>query len=374
MFNFFSRGKSEKLLTEMRRRLSDNISALSAERGRLTIVLSSMSEAVIAVDNNGRLTFANPAAERIFNFLEPQVLGKTPRESLFNNEIADLFSRALASGGKISAEITTITPLQGVFLAQAGPILGNKGEILGVVTVLHDITELKKLENYRTEFIANVSHELKTPLTAIRSFVETLLGGAINDQKHNRDFLRKIDKHAGNLSALIDDILTLSRLETKRERIPFSPVDLKQILRRAIETVQEKAHKKNVRIEKMCRGENFTILGIEDHLYHAFLNLLDNALNYTDAGGKISINCEFLSDAVKITISDTGIGISAEHLPRLFERFYRVDKARARDLGGTGLGLAIVKHVMNLHNGSVAVTSTPGRGSEFTLDFPLANR
>jgi len=368
----FSQRKVKRILNDMREQLANNYRALSTERSRLAMVLSSMTEAVIAVDNSSRIIFANPAAEKLFNFLEPLVLGKTPRECLLNNEIADLIGQALKDRNRVEAEISTLLPIQGVFWAKAGPIKNEAGDILGIMCVLSDLTELKKLEAYRSEFVANVSHELKTPLTAIRNFVETLLAGAINDKDHNIQFLEKIDKHAVNLSALIDDILELTKLENKRELGPFAPVDIKEVLKRAVETIESKARKKGILIEKSCSGESFLVLGIEDHLYRALLNLLDNALNYSDTGGKIMISCQKIDGQIKISIADTGMGISSDHLPRLFERFYRIDSARSRQLGGTGLGLAIVKHVMNIHQGTVSVESELGKGSIFTLSFPAA--
>jgi two-component system phosphate regulon sensor histidine kinase PhoR len=242
---------------------------------------------------------------------------------------------------------------------------------LGAVCVLYDITEIRKLENYRSEFVANVSHELKTPLTAIRSFVETLLGGAIDDKERNVEFLQKIEKHAVNLSQLIDDILEISRLESKTEIGPFDTVSLNRIVLRVIDIVTEKAKKKQIQIKFASPGREPMIMGIEDHLYRAVLNLLDNAVNYTPEGGMVTITCEIEGNNLLLKVADTGIGIPTEHLPRIFERFYRVDKARSRDLGGTGLGLAIVKHVMTLHHGTVSVESEEGKGTVFTLIFLL---
>lgn len=228
------------------------------------------------------------------------------------------------------------------------------------------------MEGYRSEFVANVSHELKTPLTAIKSYVETLISGAIDDKEHSREFLQKIDRHASNLSALIDDILEISRLESNRELPKFSRIDITRTVSRAVDDISEKAKKRGIVLESACRESKVAIFGIEDHVYRAVMNLLDNAVNYTSSGGKVTVSCVKEEDAVRISVSDTGIGIAGGHLPRIFERFYRVDSARSREAGGTGLGLAIVKHVMNIHNGSVSVESREGVGSTFTLTFPVA--
>ncbi|HTY12764.1 MAG TPA: ATP-binding protein, partial [Candidatus Omnitrophota bacterium] len=293
-------------------------------------------------------------------------------EAIKNNEISDLIDASLRSGDKVEREIDIITPISGSFIAIASPIRDESGRVLGAVCVLHDTTETKKLMQYRSEFVANVSHELKTPLTAIRNYVETLLGGAIDDRENNRDFLGKIDKHALNLSALIDDLLEISKLESRKELGPYVKVDIEKVIGRALETVQEKARKKDIAIEKHCAAGEAFVSGLEDHLYRAVLNLIDNAVNYTGEGGRIEIGCAKNDDKVEISVADNGIGIAEEHLPRIFERFYRVDKARSRDLGGTGLGLAIVKHVANIHNGSVTVESAEGKGSRFIITLPAA--
>lgn len=226
-------------------------------------------------------------------------------------------------------------------------------------------------EKYRAEFVANVSHELKTPLTAIRSCVDTLMEGAIDDKKYNRTFLYKIDKHVNNLSSLIDDILEVSRLESNQEHGQFVRFDVDKIVQRAIETVAENARSKRIIIEKIGASGQYYINGIEDQVYRALLNILDNAINYTGEGGKVRIFCSQKNDNVFLSVVDNGIGISEKHLARIFERFYRVDRARSRELGGTGLGLAIVKHIINTHGGEVLVKSEVGEGSKFTLKFPL---
>ena len=362
----------EEAIEGMSFSLADNFTKLSAERGRMSAILSSIDEGVLAIDRDGKVILANPSIEKIFGVYEPEIHSLTVREAIKNNEISDLIDASIKTGVKVQREIDIITPVNASFIAIASPIRIEESKILGAVCVLHDITEIKKLAQYRSEFVANVSHELKTPLTAIRGYIETLLGGAIDDKEHNREFLEKIDKHAVNLSALIDDLLEISSLESKKELGPFVRVDMEKVISRVLETVSEKSRKKGITIDKKCTPEELYISGLEDHLYRAVLNLVDNAVNYTGQGGKVEINCSREDDKIEISVSDTGIGIPADHLPRIFERFYRVDKARSRDLGGTGLGLAIVKHVANIHNGSVMVESEEGKGSKFTLILPAA--
>lgn len=342
------------------------IQELKATRSLAEAALSSMNEGVLAVDQNGSVILANPMIEKLFSLTEPEVLGKSVRSALRNNDIPDLIEEVARAGKPREKELNLIIPIEGDFLAMASPIQAGGG----VVCVLHDITELRKLEKYRSEFIANISHELKTPLTAIRNYVETLLNGAINDKEHNLEFLNKVEKHAVGLSALIDDILELSSLEAKKELGAFTAVDLLLVAGHAVDAIAAKAKKKNIALVNSCSGGHFQVPGIEDHIYRALLNLLDNAVNYTGEGGRIEVGCRKTAEGLELYVSDTGIGIPEEHLPRIFERFYRVDKARSRDLGGTGLGLAIVKHVMSVHNGSVRVGSQLEKGSCFTLFFP----
>jgi len=229
-----------------------------------------------------------------------------------------------------------------------------------------ETSELKKIEKYRSEFVANVSHELKTPLTAIRNYVETLLSGAIDDKEHNLEFLQKIEKHALNLSRLIEDILEIYRLESKKEIRGFEKVDLPIVINQAVDTISDKARKKGVELSKDFEYESIYVQGIADQIYRAVLNLLDNAINYTDRGGSVEVVCVRFEDRAEVIVKDSGVGIAKADLPRIFERFFQVKK-----VGGTGLGLSIVKHIMNIHLGSVLVESEIDQGSKFTLIFPL---
>lgn len=366
MFDLFSSSQIKELKSRVEEQ-QKNISELKARRSLAEAALKSMNEGVLAVDERGLVILANPMVEKLFKVSEPEVLGKSARVALHNNDIPDLIENVLRTHRPLEKEVNMEIPIEGTFLVMASPIKDSGG----VVCVLHDITELRKLEKYRSEFIANISHELKTPLTSIRNYVETLLNGAINDKEHNLEFLNKVEKHALNLSTLIDDILELSSLEAKKELGALTAVDLLTVAGHAADAISAKAKKKNITLVNSCTGGAYQVQGIEDHIYRAILNLLDNAVNYTGEGGRIEIGCRRTENGIELYVSDTGIGIPQEHLPRIFERFYRVDKARSRDLGGTGLGLAIVKHVMNVHNGSVSVHSKVQKGACFTLLFPI---
>jgi len=369
--SLYEMGELEDSVEKMSQNLKETFNSLFEERKRADSILSGMTEGVLAVDGSGYVILVNPASEKLFQITSNEALGKTVRQAIKNNEIADIIEKAIATGEKEKKELSIISPADAVFEAQLDTIRDNEGDIIGVVCVLYDITELRKLENYRKDFVANVSHELKTPLTSIKNYVETLLNGAIDDKENNISFLKKIEKNANNLEYLINDILDISKLENKKDKIAFAKLNAKDLVLKAFDLLSGKGAKKDIKFSIDC-GDDLYILGIEDYAYRALLNVLDNAINYTEPGGSVSVKCSKERDSLKLSVSDSGIGISKEDLGRIFERFYRVDKARSRDAGGTGLGLSIVKHIMNLHEGLVEVESVEGKGSVFTLVFKSA--
>ncbi|MFA6431991.1 MAG: histidine kinase dimerization/phospho-acceptor domain-containing protein, partial [Candidatus Margulisiibacteriota bacterium] len=300
----------EEAISSMSIRLNKTFNRLSAKSGQVDAVLSSMTEGVLAVDRDGKVILANPVIEKVLNVTEPEIIGKTIREVIWNNEITGVIEKSLKNKAREIEEIAVLSPFEGIFVANVGPIIDKNEKMLGVVCVLSDVTEIRKLEKYRSEFVANVSHELKTPLTAIRGYVETLIGGAINDKEHNQEFLGKIEKHAQNLSDLIDDILHLSTLESKRDIGTFVKLEVGPLITKALETISVKAKRKGVRLERKCLGDGVYILGIEDHVYRSILNLLSNAVNYCDKGGEVAIACGRNGDKTNISISDNGVGIS----------------------------------------------------------------
>lgn len=368
----FELGEIEASVEQISYKLSDYFEKLSDEKGKLTSLLANMQEGVLAIDPHGRIIISNPRIADIFNVSQPEIRGKTPREALRNNEISDIVEKIIGDhSASVTAEIETVIPVPSIFSVHAGPMKNEKNEFLGVICVIHDITKIKELERYRSEFVANVSHELKTPLTVIRNYVETLLNGAIDDKDNNKAFLAKIEKHSDSLAKLIDEILEISRLETGRVKKEFGRVDIGALILRCIDVVSDKAGEKGIKID-VDLAEGVFVRGIEDYVYRALLNIIDNAVAYTESDGRINIQCSRSDKYAEVKISDTGIGIPQESLSRIFERFYRVDSARSRDSGGTGLGLSIVKHVVELHDGRIDVESAPGKGSCFTLKLPLA--
>ncbi|TLM99867.1 PAS domain-containing sensor histidine kinase, partial [bacterium] len=248
--------------------------------------------------------------------------------------------------------------------------LKNASGTVGVVAVLRDITEIRELERMRTEFVANVSHELRTPLTSIKGFVETLLDGAVEDKLLARHFLDIISEESNRLSRLIDDLLSLSHLEEKDASVNKVPVEMDKVIANIVSMLQPQMKEKNLDLEPVIAGNLPVIMADRDMMGQLLINLLDNAIKYTPAGGRINVEAVPAQQGIKVTVRDTGIGIPEESLPRLFERFYRVDKARSREMGGTGLGLAIVKHILELHGGSIEVNSELGRGTVFTFYLP----
>jgi two-component system phosphate regulon sensor histidine kinase PhoR len=288
-----------------------------------------------------------------------------------NADILRFLTGILTGKGKNKEEIV-LHGTESKFLQVSGTVLHNsEGEKIGALVVLNDITRLRQLENIRREFVANVSHELKTPITSIKGYIETLQEGALEDKENAIKFLEIIAKQADLLHALIDDLLSLSKIEQEAERGEMQLVDekVRRIIEDAIASYETRARERRIRVTLQCKDE-VVVKANARLLEQAVGNLLDNAIKYSEAGSSVDIEVVKNKKEVAIAVRDHGGGMAPEHLSRLFERFYRVDKGRSRELGGTGLGLAIVKHIIQAHGGRVAVESTLGKGSTFTLLLP----
>ncbi|MBI2873489.1 MAG: PAS domain-containing protein, partial [Firmicutes bacterium] len=361
-----------RALNHMAAALKDKISELSREKGRLETVLVNMVSGVIFVDREARIILVNPAAEGILSLDGGEALGFSHVEALHNYELSTRIATVLEGGPPVQAEIELIDPASDS-LVEAGvaPIRGENGGIIGAVVVLHDITRIRRLEKIRSEFIANASHEIKTPVTAIKGFAETLLEGALEDPAASREFAGIILREAERLTGLVEDLLALSRIESGRIRMKREPVDLTVLAGMVVERFGSMAEKTGVSLVLSGEAGRVETLGDGRRLEQVLVNLVDNALKYTPAGGRVTVSTAGLGTESLVTVEDTGIGIPSEDLPRIFERFYRVDKARSRQLGGTGLGLSIVKHIVEAHGGSVRVESRPGIGSRFEVRLPL---
>jgi two-component system phosphate regulon sensor histidine kinase PhoR len=358
-------------MTEMAGQLDDRITALARQSTEQEVVLSSMTEGVLAVDARECLLNVNRAAAQLLGVDPAESRGRSLPEIVRNTELQRVVRQTLSSGQPVEGEVA----LQGGgerFVRVRGANLRNaQGRSIGAVIVLSDVTNLRRLENVRRDFVANVSHELKTPVTSIKGFVETLLDGAIREPAEAERFLRIIAKQANRLEAIIDDLLNLAKIERERERgeIHLEPAPLSEPLRAAIQTCEAQAAARQIRIELKC-PEDLAARINPALLEQALVNLIDNAIKYSESGGRIEIEASQTSTDTVISVRDEGCGIEEQHLARIFERFYRVDKARSRTVGGTGLGLAIVKHIAQAHGGGVSVQSAPGKGSVFCIYLP----
>ncbi len=344
------------------------INILENENNRIHAILNSMVEGVIAVDKDTRVLWLNPTAENIFSISQKNSQGRIFLEAFPNNDIAEIIALVLKKGELVSKELTLIWPVQKVFQVNASPIFESKATS-GCLLVIHDITEIRRLEAVRRDFVANVSHELKTPLTSIKGFVETLLEGALEDKENSVNFLKIINTHADRLNTLINDLLDLSHIESKEIVLKKEKFSLAGLVNEVILGFKSQADKKGIEISSAL-PQGIEIIADKSKIEQVFTNLVNNAIKYNKENGSVRICSEQLADKIKIVVEDSGSGIPAKDIPRIFERFYRVDKARSRQLGGTGLGLSIVKHIIELHGGNVGVESTEGLGSRFWFILP----
>lgn len=365
-------GALSRGLNYMAERLRDTIRQITEERNKVEAILASMSDGVIAVDCNGNILLINPAAERMFNIKHENSMGKGVIEVIRNYDLEKLLQAALMSEESITREVQIFVPDPKSFRISTAPLMSETG-VVGVVAVLRDITAFREVERMKTDFVANVSHELRTPLTSIKGFVETLMDGAMEDPKTAAHFLEIINDETDRLNRLISDLLSLSRVEAKQGQIRKAALNLDKLIINTVSILSPQASEKNQILNVDIKIPLPIISADEDMIGQLLINLVDNAIKYTADGGQIDIRAERWNDSVKIAVSDTGIGIPRDSIPRLFERFYRIDKARSREMGGTGLGLAIVKHILEVHSGRIEVDSIVGQGSTFTVYLPAGN-
>lgn len=361
-------GQLAVALNQMAQGLEDKIKEIKTQNQELAAIFNSMVEGVIVTDSAGRIISINPTIEKIFGILKNETEGKNFLEAIRNNDISEVISAVLEKGKSVSTELTLVYPVQRIFEVNAIPIFENK-TVSGCLAVIHDITEIRRLETVRRDFVANVSHELKTPLTSIKGFVETLLEGALEDQENNRNFLKIIRDHTDRINSLVDDLLSLSHLESKEIILDKKSFNLKQQVEQIISGFSSQLKKKSIEIKNELPAE-ILLNADKNRIEQVLTNLIDNAIKFNHENGSVKIYAQEIDAKIKIIVEDSGIGIPQKDLPRIFERFYRVDKARSRSLGGTGLGLSIVKHIIELHGGLVGVESTEGLGSKFFFTIP----
>ncbi len=364
-------GDLANALNYMSDEIRSMIERLRQEGEKLDTVLSSMSEGVMVVDDKGTIVLMNPAMRKTF-LIDIQPEGRRPAEVIRNTVILEIISRLLSGQDRLIKEVVELpTPEERVCQANGVSIVRD-GKFRGAVLVVHDITELRRLEKIRQDFVANVSHELRTPVSSIKGYSETLLEGALEDKAQAREFVAIIQENSDRLANLINDLLDLSKIESGKMQMAFLPVDLAPVVQRCLSILEKTVEKKGLRITVDFPDKLPRVSGDEARLSQVFLNLLDNAVKYTPEGGSIRVSAQLQDRTVRVNVEDSGAGIPEKDLPRIFERFYRVDKARSRELGGTGLGLSIVKHIVNAHGGDVTVFSQQGQGSVFSFTIPIA--
>ncbi len=363
-------------MNHMAAELKKRFEIINRQRSELETVLFSMTEGVMTFDNDERLVSINESAVRMLGIDPVWAQGKNLQEIIRNPSIQRLTHQTLKQGQSMSKDIVIYKydefEEDRFVSVHSAPWKGPRGDMLGVLLVLNDVTQLRRLEEMRRDFVSNASHEIKTPVTAIRAAVETLTNGTVANQEETRQFLKIIEKHVFRLGAIIKDLLDLSMIEQKAEQgnIELSEQRLVHILESAVNALILKAREKNIGIDLVCPG-SLMVKANYSLLEHGVINLLDNAINYSEQNCMVIVKAEKTEKGVVISVVDEGIGIKTEFLSRIFERFYRVDRGRSRDAGGTGLGLAIVKHIVNAHGGMVYVKSTFGTGSCFEIHLPL---
>ncbi len=363
-------------LNRLDRRVHEQLATLQDERDHLQRILASMHEGVLVTDRSGRARLANQAFLRLFRLVDADsVIGRLPLELSRQRQLAEVIEASLSGTGESQPEQILETPrdrvlaLTGTALTGASSVAGA-AEVAGAVVVARDITEQQRLTRMRRDFVANVSHELKTPLAAIRGYAETLRDGALEDKPAAERFTDRILVQCQRLQVLLEDLLTLSRLESVAQQPDLDPVDLVRLAERTAELVVPVAQEQNVELALALEPVP-AIVGIHNDLERLLLNLLHNAIKYNRAGGRVTLRLAPVGDQVCLEVEDSGIGIPVEVQPRIFERFYRVDKDRSRSAGGTGLGLSIVKHIVQAHEGTLEVESTLGVGSRFRVLLPI---
>ena len=356
-------------INKMASELKNSIEESNKSNNDLNIILSSMKEGVIATDEKGKIILTNKAAMDIFK-ISKEKLSESHfyQELIRNSEIQNIIENILKTQQDSEAEIEMISDKTSFIQARGTALLDQNKKPRGALIVLNDITQVKKLENMRRDFVANVSHEIRTPLTAILGAVEILLDNDLKEKKQKK-ILKILSKHSHRLNSLVEDILTLSKIEQGIDKLEFMPCSAEEIISSAIDACREKAEEQKIHISTEI--QDFTINADKGLFEQAIINLIDNAIKYSNKGKEVKIKTEQKPGYNEISIIDQGCGIPEKDLNRIFERFYRVDKARSRELGGTGLGLAIVKHIVNAHGAEISVQSALDKGSTFTIKIPV---
>lgn len=367
-------GRLAEMFNLLREKLDFTLSEMSNEKSKLETILKYMADGLLAVELSGRFMHINPAAMQMLDIL-PEDLERQTYDQIMEKCGKHLSLKTLLKGSKTGGAQDTFDFRGSVFAMRYDRFKNESGQDMGVIILIQDITERQKLENMQTDFVANVSHELKTPLTTVKSYAETLIDGAVDDRETAISFLKIIDTEADRMNRLVKDLLQLSRIDHQRERWSMKESNLIALLKSVIPKIELSARQKQQHLNILFDENEKILVNIDkDRIEQVILNVLSNAIKYTNEGGRIDIDVLEGGGNVKIIVSDNGIGISEADIPRVFERFYRVDKARSRAMGGTGLGLSIAKQIVEEHHGSIAIESKEGRGTNVSISLPLAIR
>ncbi|MCW8139262.1 MAG: PAS domain-containing protein [Planctomycetota bacterium] len=365
-------GELARAFETMAGQLRDRMETISSDHNKLVAILGSMVEGVVAIDADERVVHMNEVAARLLAVTGSEALGRRVSEVEAMRDVSPTLLGTLREPKPLVVEVRLpAQPRDQILELHASPLRDAGGAPSGAVVVLHDVTELRRLETLRREFVANVSHELKTPLTAICGLVETMLDDDAMEAATQRRFLEKVQRQADRLATLVRDLLTLSRVEQEESTVERAPLDLREPVLESLRGLALVAEEKGIAVEHAVPAVAVPVVGERETLRQAVDNLLDNAVKYTPVGGRVWLRLRVEGDAAVVEVQDTGIGIDPRDQGRVFERFYRVDKARSRELGGTGLGLSIVKHVALTHGGEVSVDSALDEGSTFRIRLPL---
>ncbi len=356
-------------MNQMARSLKNRIREIENEKTKLATILEHMTEGVLGVSEDHEVLIMNPSAEAILNVPKGFGIGRSLIEVAKNPRMDEMMQKAIETRGFVNLETEINFPKKKALKVNAIGISNAKSGLCGIM-VFHDNTDIRNLENTRREFVANVSHELKTPLTSLQGFIETLLGGALKDKTQSEKFLTMMADDTRRLARLIDDLLDLSQIESRNVPLKTETLLLKEEIQRALESFAPRLQESKITAENDVPA-GLKVSADRDKFRQILLNLLDNAVKFNKPGGRIIVTSKASEEELRISIQDTGLGMPEEDLPRIFERFYRVDKARNRGTGGTGLGLSIVKHLVEAHGGRIACQSGLEQGSTFTLTFPV---
>ena len=352
------------------RNLQEMENSREMQQDRLSTLIENIGSGVLLIDSKGYVTLMNKAYKHLFNVSSSDFLYRLYYEVIPYKEVIGIIEEIFITETSLKKQIVLSLQIERKYFEVYGaPIIGNHDEWKGIVLVFHDIAELKHLEQMRQDFVANVSHELRTPITSIKGFSETLLDGNLKDEKVLRDFLTIILNESDRLQALIQELLELSKIENQEFSLTLTKLDINSLLADTITMFTRKAEEKGVHLQLEDTKESIIIDGDLHRLKQVFINLISNAINYTPTSGSVTVSVREDAKNVYVKVKDTGIGIENEEIPRIFERFYRVDRARSRNSGGTGLGLAIVKHLVEAHKGYIRVKSKVGKGTSFTVQL-----